>query len=131
MDMKCKLAHPDRRNIVAEGTILYSSSEQIIHGVPLPADCYKVSIGKTIKPAAFLPIQSGEHKTVGEAFESFVAWPKSLVIPDSKVRQTTSNEHKEKQNKKEQKIFTTVTQLKTRTHTRSTFNKKNIDLDDA
>lgn len=131
LNIKCKLAHPDLRNIVAHGTILYSSSELIVHGDPLQADCYKVSIDKTVKSAAFLPIQFGEHKTVEEAYESFVAWPKSLVIPDSKVPQTTSTEHKEKENKKIKRSYTTVNQLKTPKHTRSTFNKKHIGLDDA
>ncbi|KAJ9544438.1 hypothetical protein OSB04_024145 [Centaurea solstitialis] len=133
VNIKCKLAYPDLRNIVAHGTIIYSSSRQNVHGVSLQADCYKVSIDKTIKPAAFLPIQSREHKTVEEAYKSFVAWPKSLVIPDSKVPQTTSGEHKEqeKQNKKTKRSFITVNQLKVPKHTRSTSNKKNIDLDDA
>ncbi|KAJ9552604.1 hypothetical protein OSB04_016649 [Centaurea solstitialis] len=120
-NIKCKLAYPDLRNIVAHGTIIYSSSQQNVHGVSLQADCYKVSIDKTIKPAAFLPIQSREHKTVEEAYKSFVAWPKSLVIPDSKVPQTTSGEHKEqeKQNKKTKRSFITVNQLKVPKHTRS------------
>ncbi|KAI3735233.1 hypothetical protein L6452_14725 [Arctium lappa] len=126
LNIKCKLANPDLRNVVAHGTILFSSSPQMIHGVPLRPDCYKVSVDKKVKPTAFLPIQSGEHKTVEEAYESFVPWPKSLVIPDSKVPQTTSNEHKEKQKKKTKKSYT-----KTPKHTRSTFNKKNIGLDDA
>ncbi|KAJ9545100.1 hypothetical protein OSB04_024807 [Centaurea solstitialis] len=94
-------------------------------------NCYKVSIDKTIKPATFLPIPSSEHKTVEAAYKSFVAWPKSLVIPDSKVPQITSAEHKEKQNKKAKKSFITVNQLKTPKHTRSTSNKKNNNLDDA
>lgn len=47
------------------------------------------------------------------------------------VLQTTSDEHKENQNKKTKKKYTTVNQLKMPKHTRSTFKKKNIDLDDA
>ena len=47
------------------------------------------------------------------------------------VPQTTSDEYKEKQNKKTKKSFVTVNQLKMPKYTRSTSNKKNIDLDDA
>ncbi|KAJ6814596.1 putative methyltransferase PMT2 isoform X1 [Iris pallida] len=85
------------RNIVARGTIYYLSEKQIVHGVSLKGDCYKVSIDEAIKPASFLPIQAGEHKTVGEANKSFVAWPKKPVIFDSKVLEPTSDQHNENQ----------------------------------
>lgn len=82
---KCQLAYPNLRNIVAHGTVYYSSEKQTIHGVPLNDDCYRVSIDVAKKPASFLPIQAGEHKTVEDAINGFVAWPKILVIPDLKV----------------------------------------------
>ena len=47
------------------------------------------------------------------------------------VPQTTSDEHKEKKNRKTKKSFITVNQLKMSNHTRSTSNKKTIVLDDA
>ncbi|KAL4575409.1 hypothetical protein LXL04_022252 [Taraxacum kok-saghyz] len=40
----CSLSYPDKRNIVARGEIHLSSQRQLIHGVPLQDDCYKVSI---------------------------------------------------------------------------------------
>lgn len=70
---------------MAYGTIHYSTKKQTIHGVPLQDDCYRVSIDQAIKGAAFLPIQSGELKTVEEAVGSFVPWPKYLVKSDQKV----------------------------------------------
>ncbi|KAL4560312.1 hypothetical protein LXL04_032462 [Taraxacum kok-saghyz] len=83
--IKCTLAYPDQRNIVALGEIHLSSERQVIHGVPLQDDCYKVSIEELRKPNSFLPFETGEYKTVGEAFKSFVAWPKYLVKCDPKV----------------------------------------------
>ena len=80
--MTCRLAYPALRNIVAHGRVYYSSQKQTIHGVTLKDDCCGVSIDKLVNPASFLPIQSGEHKTVGDTINSFVAWPKRLVIPD-------------------------------------------------
>lgn len=74
------------RNIVARGRVYYSSEKQTIHGVALKDDCCRVSIDESVKPASFLPIQAGEHKTVEDAIHSFVAWPKSLVIPDKVSR---------------------------------------------
>ena len=78
----CQLAYPSLRNIVARGRVYYSSEKQTIHGVALKDDCCRVSIDESVKPASFLPIQAGDHKTVGDAIHSFVAWPKGLVIPD-------------------------------------------------
>ncbi|KAL6513433.1 hypothetical protein OROGR_020919 [Orobanche gracilis] len=82
-DPACQLAYPSLRNIVARGRVYYSSEKQTIHGVALKDDCCRVSIDESVKPASFLPIQAGDHKTVGDAIHSFVAWPKSLVIPDN------------------------------------------------
>ncbi|KAL6548664.1 hypothetical protein OROGR_009085 [Orobanche gracilis] len=79
----CQLAYPSLRNIVARGRVYYSSEKQTIHGVALKDDCCRVSIDESVKPTSFLPIQAGDHKTVGDAIHSFVAWPKSLVIPDN------------------------------------------------
>lgn len=81
--MKCSLSHPDVRNIVARGTLFMLHKD--VHGVPLQGDCYKVSIDEVIKEASFLPVETQEHKTVGDARGSFVAWPKHLVQCDTEV----------------------------------------------
>ncbi|KAJ9561530.1 hypothetical protein OSB04_006690 [Centaurea solstitialis] len=60
---------------------------QTIDGVALKDDCYRVSIDESVKLASFLPIQPGEHKTVGD----FCGLTKRLVIPD-KVEDPTSGE---------------------------------------
>ena len=82
----CQLAYPSLRNIVARGRVYYSSEKQTIPGVALKDDCCRVSIDESVKSASFLPIQAGEHKIVGDAIHCFVAWPKSLVIPDKVSR---------------------------------------------
>ncbi|KAL4592064.1 hypothetical protein LXL04_005044 [Taraxacum kok-saghyz] len=69
--IKCTLAYPDQRNIVALGEIHLSSERQVIHGVPLQDDSYKVYIEELRKPNSFLSFETGEYKTVGEAFKSF------------------------------------------------------------
>ncbi|KAJ9541678.1 hypothetical protein OSB04_028184 [Centaurea solstitialis] len=84
--MTCQLAYPSLRNIVACSRVYYSSETQIIHGFALKDDCYRVSINESVKSAYFLPIEAGEHKTMGDAIHSIVAWPKDLVILDKVSR---------------------------------------------
>ena len=81
----CSLSYPDKRNIVARGEIHLSSQRQLIHGVPLQDDCYKVSILEMVKKYSYLPHETDGMKTVEDAFKSFVAWPKYLVKTDAKV----------------------------------------------
>ena len=48
-------------------------------------DCYKVSILEMVKKDSYLPYETGEMKTVEQAFKSFVPWPKYLVKVAAKV----------------------------------------------
>ena len=48
-------------------------------------DCYKVSILEMVKKASFIPHETGEMKTVEDAYQSFVPWPKYLVKIDGNV----------------------------------------------
>ena len=60
------------RYIVACSMIYYSSDEQTIHGATLNDDYFRVSMDELIKAVTFLPIQACEHKTLRDAFSSFV-----------------------------------------------------------
>ncbi|KAL4590727.1 hypothetical protein LXL04_003668 [Taraxacum kok-saghyz] len=127
--IKCTLACPDQRNIVALGEIHLSTKIQLIHGVPLQDDCYKVSIEELRKPNSFLPFETGEYKTVGEAFKSFVAWPKYLVKCDPKLlvhgkQQMTSiqGDSEHQKSKKRSQSFCTTNSFQVRA--RSSRNKK-------
>ena len=53
----------------------------MIHNKPLPNDCYKVSIDKSLVDAACIPdIGNIGLKTVREGVGCFFAWPKDQVI---------------------------------------------------
>ncbi|KAL6536654.1 hypothetical protein OROMI_026235 [Orobanche minor] len=111
------------RNVVAFGTIYLSTERQTVHGVPVQDDCYVVSIDKVEKGASFLPYETPEHKTVGDALKTFVAWPKYLVKPNSKVPLETSTKNNEPQKcmKRKKSYITREDILKQ--HTRSSKNK--------
>ncbi|CAI9300305.1 unnamed protein product [Lactuca saligna] len=89
--IKCSLSYPYKRNIVSLRTIHLSSERQLIHGVPLQDDCYKVSIDEVVVKTAFLPHQTGELKLVEDAYKSFAPWPKYLVQTESEVCFNMSN----------------------------------------
>ncbi|KAL6502054.1 hypothetical protein OROGR_027187 [Orobanche gracilis] len=127
-DPACQLAYPSLRNIVARGRVYYSSEKQTIHGVALKDDCCRVSIDESVKPASFLPIQAGDHKTVGDAIHSFVAWPKSLVIPDNTEEPISSEPANHQNPKKRRKNYITVNELQKQKLTRSNFNKKRSNI---
>ncbi|KAL6583134.1 hypothetical protein OROMI_005212 [Orobanche minor] len=121
--IQCSLSYPDHRNVVAFGTIYLSTKRQTFHGVPVQDDCYVVSIDKVEKGASFLPYETPEHKTVGDALKTFVAWPKYLVKPNSKVPLETSTKNNEPQKcmKRKKSYITREDILKQ--HTRSSKNK--------
>ncbi|KAL4583456.1 hypothetical protein LXL04_008029 [Taraxacum kok-saghyz] len=129
--IKCTLAYPDQRNIVALGEIHLSSERQVIHGVPLQDDCYKVSIEESRKPNSFLPFETGEYKTVGEAFKSFVAWPKYLVKCDPKLlvhakqqMTSTQGDSEHQKSKKRSHNFCTTNSLQARAKSKRNIKKK-------
>ncbi|KAM0058078.1 putative transposase, Ptta/En/Spm, plant [Helianthus debilis subsp. tardiflorus] len=121
---KCTLYTLNLNNCVGYGTIHLSMGKQSIHCVPLQDDCYKVSIDKVTKAAAFLPVESGELKTVGDALNTFVAWPKSLVKTSEKIPNLSSIQTKNTTNqmaKKQKRCFTTLDDI-----TKKTRSKKNM-----
>ncbi|KAL4557564.1 hypothetical protein LXL04_035747 [Taraxacum kok-saghyz] len=129
--IKCTLAYPDQRNIVALGEIHLSSERQVIHGVPLQDDCYKVSIEELRKPNSFLPFETGEYKTVGEAFKSFVAWPKYLVKCNPKLlvhakqqMTSTQGDSEHQKSKKRSHNFCTTNSLQARAKSKRNIKKK-------
>ncbi|KAL6523049.1 hypothetical protein OROMI_031397 [Orobanche minor] len=121
--IQCSLFYPDHRNVVAFGAIYLSTERQTVHGVPVQDDCYVVSIDKVEKGASFLPYETLEHKMVGDALKTFVAWPKYLVKPNSKVPLETSTKNNEPQKcmKRKKSYITREDILKQRT--RSSKNK--------
>lgn len=75
-----------RSSIIALGTVYKSDGKQMLHNKPLPKDCYKVSIEKSLVDAACIPdVGSNGFKTVESALNGFYAWPKDQVIFDEKV----------------------------------------------
>ncbi|KAI3982247.1 hypothetical protein MKX01_026220, partial [Papaver californicum] len=60
--------------------IVFAVPNQLVHGKSLEDDCVRVSVEKAILPNHSLPIPSHQLKTVFDAVNSFVAWPKTLVI---------------------------------------------------
>ena len=58
----------------------------MIHNRPLPKNCYKVSVDKSLQDAACIPEIGGNgFKTVTEAVGGFYAWPKEKVILEDQV----------------------------------------------
>ena len=59
----------------------------MLHHKPLPKDCYKVSVDKSLVDAACIPdVGSNGLTTVKDAVRGFYAWPKDQVIFDEKVQ---------------------------------------------
>ncbi|KAJ0476881.1 putative transposase, Ptta/En/Spm, plant [Helianthus annuus] len=115
LEIKCTLYTINMNNCVAYGTIHLSTGKQSIHGVPLQDNCYRVSIDKVVKEATFLPVESCEVKTVGDALNTFVAWPKYLVKTSQKIPNLSSiqTQNTTTQVAKKQKMcFTTLDDIK-------------------
>jgi hypothetical protein len=63
-----------------------SAGKQMLHNKPLPKDCYRVSIDKSLHDAAFIPDVGGSgFTTVMKALGGFYAWPKEQVILEDQV----------------------------------------------
>ncbi|KAM0009363.1 putative transposase, Tnp1/En/Spm [Helianthus debilis subsp. tardiflorus] len=115
LEIKCILYTINMNNCVAYGTIHLSTGKQSIHGVPLQDNCYRVSIDKVVKEAAFLPVESCEVKTVGDALNTFVAWPKYLVTTSQKIPNLSSIQTQNttiQVAKKQKMCFTTLDGIK-------------------
>ena len=70
----------NKKDVVALGHVYSSAEGELIHGVPLGPDLLRVEINMLEMPQALLPCPSGEFLTVKDALDSFVAWPKGLVL---------------------------------------------------
>lgn len=79
--------NPKPTQFVAEGIVYISEGKIMLHNKPLPKDCYKVSIQKSLVDAACLPFAiSNDCTTVSDALGTFVAWPKKQVVINKEVR---------------------------------------------
>jgi hypothetical protein len=58
---------------------------KVLHNLPIGPDNVKVSIIIAKVKNAPLPFPSDELKFVKDAIGTFIAWPKSLLIMDTKV----------------------------------------------
>lgn len=67
---------------VAYGTIFeVDGAYKLLHGVPLPQNCMRVSIDKALQKSARLPVPiPNECEIVGDAVGTHVAWPKHLIV---------------------------------------------------
>ena len=75
-----KLLTEPNGQVVAEGHLIMTSSA-LVHGRPLAPDHSRVSITVAHHSDALLPVPVGDEiVTVGQALNSMVAWPKSLIL---------------------------------------------------
>ena len=76
---ECKLAIDNLSNIVAIGQV--EATQGLIHSIKLGDSNYRVSVKKSIKGDALLPIPIGDELIqVSHVVGSYVAWPRHLVI---------------------------------------------------
>ncbi|XP_073120039.1 uncharacterized protein [Henckelia pumila] len=69
-------------DVVACGTIFeVNGPSKLLHGVPLPLNCMRVSIDEALQKSARLPVPiPHECELVGDAVGTHVAWPTHLII---------------------------------------------------
>ncbi|KAK9074009.1 hypothetical protein SSX86_006604 [Deinandra increscens subsp. villosa] len=72
------------RNIVAKAELFPALKDEMIHGVPLPSNCRRVSISEVLKEHGFLPHPVEGLTTIKELAEKkskyIIAWPKDQMI---------------------------------------------------
>ncbi|XP_073272531.1 uncharacterized protein [Primulina huaijiensis] len=69
-------------DIVAYGTVVeVNGANNLIHGVPLPQNCMRVSIDEAMqKSALFLVPILNECENVGDVVGTHVAWPNHFIM---------------------------------------------------
>ncbi|XP_073051647.1 uncharacterized protein [Primulina eburnea] len=75
------------KNIVAYGTVVCVKGEdKMIHGVPLPHNCIRVSIDEAVDKSTplLVPIPS-ECETIGDAVGTLVVWPEHFIVKSNEV----------------------------------------------
>ncbi|XP_073221533.1 uncharacterized protein [Cicer arietinum] len=79
------LSSPTQRKVVKG--ILYNTSGEVLHNIPIPAGHVKVSPTVAFEPTAPLPIpdNDGDMKFLSDAIGSYVAWPTNLVALQKKI----------------------------------------------
>ncbi|XP_073125514.1 uncharacterized protein [Henckelia pumila] len=67
---------------VAYGTVVeLNGASKLLHGIPLPQNCMRVSIDIALEKSARLPVLiPNECEIVGDAVGTHVAWPKDLIV---------------------------------------------------
>ncbi|KAH6770785.1 hypothetical protein C2S52_015588 [Perilla frutescens var. hirtella] len=74
-----KLLYGVSKKLVAYGTVFVAGA--VLHGFPMPPDCFRVSIDEVVDENVVLPFRvSDEIETVGGALGTHVAWPTHLVV---------------------------------------------------
>ncbi|XP_073034989.1 uncharacterized protein [Primulina eburnea] len=79
------------KNIVAYGTVVCVKGEdKLIHGVPLPHNCIRVSIDEAVDKSTPLPVPiPSECETIGDAVGTFVVWPEHLIVKSNEAERKT------------------------------------------
>lgn len=69
-------------DIAAYGTVVeVNGANKLIHGVPLPLNCMRVSIDEACQKSACFPVPiPHECELVGDAVGTHVAWPTHLIV---------------------------------------------------
>ncbi|XP_073280961.1 uncharacterized protein [Primulina huaijiensis] len=69
-------------DIVAYGTIVeVNGANNLLHGVPLPQNCMRVSIDEAMQKTALFPVPiPNECENVGDAVGTHVAWQNHLIM---------------------------------------------------
>ncbi|XP_073017220.1 uncharacterized protein [Primulina eburnea] len=70
------------KNIFAYGTVVCVKEEdKLIHGVPLPHNCIRVSIDEAVNKSTSLPFPiPSECETICDAAGTLVVWPEHLIV---------------------------------------------------
>ena len=66
---------------------MYNTSGELLHTKPLPTGGLKVSVDIALEKDALIPHPNdvSDATLVGDAIDSFVAWPSSLISVDDEV----------------------------------------------
>ena len=85
--MPVALSLESKSNIVAYGTVIHANGDgKLLHGVPLPMNCMRISIDEVVENSARLPFPiPNECDTIGGAIGTHVAWPARWVVMKNEV----------------------------------------------
>ncbi|XP_062096189.1 uncharacterized protein LOC133801973 [Humulus lupulus] len=69
-------------NVVAEGVIIDGVGPLTIHGVQLTDEYARVRVTKMLQEDAEIPCSVGEIQYVRDTYDTFLPWPKDLIMTD-------------------------------------------------